>query len=485
MENEELSTEILLWFTQRTEEAKHRAAENPPPPYSTEYAMEKIRFIADTMTGGAWSRRKVLKALDDVYEAIKDGRATSIVFYLYTLVNAEKIAEEQGRDPISAKEFSDLGTGLLYLLICESANVPEESEGPDAIYAGYVAAGKAIRKFWPLSDADRKAENAEQKREARQKLKDLDGTDGKDPEETMPVLRAARPELYLIANSLINNSMTSGLVNAGNIALDPSRRGKGAYHVYATITLDPESYRLSKPFTSYDRRVFNGYCSLAAAGNTAFTAEMVFRAMNGLTGSENVSPQQIAAVTRSLEKQKDINVEIDATEEFRKRKIIGQKDTRYFGGRMLAVRLEYGIVGGQVKRVYHLTEEPILYEYARLLGQIISVPTKMLAVKDESSGRVSSTDSFSEVREYLLHRIGEQKSLSKRGGGRELTINIQTFYSEIGVDTSRTKNTNKARKQAAQCLDYWKSEKYISEYKFVQKNPDGRTSPITKIKIWL
>ena len=303
-----------------------------------------------------------------------------------------------------------------------------------------------------------------------------------------PVLKSIIPDQYKIANSLICNSMTAkDFVNGGLLSLDPSKGHSGKYHIYAAITLDPNKYAVDGTFTKYDRRVFNGYCTLIEAGNPVFTAEMVYRAMNGLSNSEFVSPNQIAAVTKSLNKQRDIDIKIDATEEFKKRGLIedNSKTTAVFEAKCLESRKVIVKVAGREKTAYQILSKPVLYEYSEKLNQIISIPSELLTVKDETGGRISNTDNFTAIREYLLMRIEEKRNAGKYGNKPAVTIDINTFYSETDTNTATTKATTKAREQARLCLEYWKSISYISRYEFVKQNPKSKNSSVTKIIIHL
>ena len=299
---------------------------------------------------------------------------------------------------------------------------------------------------------------------------------------SLQTLKSIKPENYIIPNSIVNNMMVKGLVNAGPQILDPSRNHKESYHVYAAITLDPNQYAVDGTFTKYDRRVSNGYCSLMEAGNKAFTSEMVYRAMNGLSNSEKVTPQQAAAVTRSINKQRKIDISIDATEEFKKRKIIdpNSEEKVILTDYCLNAKIITVMVGGKKKSAYMPTGKPILYDYSEKLNQIISVDSNLLAIKDETGGRISNTDNFAAIREYLLQRIEQMKSEKRRGKKVNNVIKIDTFYEETETNTSASKYKTRSREQAKQCLDYWKRCEYIKDYEFTKK---GKT--IYSVKITL
>lgn len=301
------------------------------------------------------------------------------------------------------------------------------------------------------------------------------------------VLKSVVPDRYLIPNSIVSNSLTKGILNRGVVKLDASRNHNGKYKVYAAITLDPNKYAVDGKFTPFDRRVFNGVCSLYAAGNAVFTADMVARAMNGLSESEKISSGQVSAVTKSLNKLRDIDIKIDATEEFKKRHIIDKDaDTKItYEAKCLEARKVTVKTGGKEKTAYQPLSKPVLYEYSERINQIISIKPGLLEVKDETGERIRNTDSFTTIREFLLMRIEHMKSDKRRGETPNTTIKIDTFYTDTGTDTSNRTTMNRARKEAAQCLDYWKKQKYIAGYTFTKETPDRKNSPVKSIKIQL
>ena len=300
-------------------------------------------------------------------------------------------------------------------------------------------------------------------------------------------LKSIVPDRYLIPNSIVSNSLTKGILNSGKIKLDASKSHKGKYNVYAAITLDPNKYAVDGNFTPFDRRVFNGVCSLYAAGNTAFTADMVCRTMNGLSESEKISSGQVSAVTKSLNKLRDIDIKIDATEEFKKRHIIDiDADTKViYEAKCLEARKVTVKAGGKEKTAFQPLSKPVLYEYSERINQIISVKSDLLEVKDETGERIRNTNSFTEIREFLLMRIEQMKSDKRRGETPNTTIAIGTFYGETGVNTSSRTAMNRARKEAMQCLDYWKKQGHIAGYTLTKETPNRKNSPIKNIKIQL
>lgn len=299
------------------------------------------------------------------------------------------------------------------------------------------------------------------------------------------VLRAIRPSFYVSPNTIVSNSLKELAESGEKTKLSASKK----YNVYATVTIDPNQYAVNGKLTKYDRRVFNGICSLWESGNSAFTPEMIYRAMNGLQNSESVSPQSCAAITKSIRKLRKIDIEIDATEEFRKRKIINEDETISLfdycidiSGCVFKKNSTDTFAGFQIGR------EPVLLTYAKKLNQVVSIPAKVMEVKrtEITNGTLEimesspqNSDKFATVREYLAMRIEQMKSELKRKKKYNGTIRIDTFYQETDTNTENRKYTTQARKHAETCLNYWKAIGYIKNYEFT------RGKAITGITIYL
>lgn len=353
---------------------------------------------------------------------------------------------------------------------------PETGERIESIFEKCVKRAQAAAEF----DLQAFAEDTE--------------TAGKEKKQLPPQLDSKLPKRYLMPNTALANILpgkadrkTGELipaVNVGAFDLPVMKSGKpGEVTAYTLITLDPGNgvTLTGRPFTNYDRCVMNSTISLWEAGNDTITPEMVCRTMANKTESEYISPQQIAAVTKSIEKMRYIHVYCDLSEEMQKRKITddsGKPVKFVVDDFLLVVKGVTVTAGGKTKKAYKLTQEPILLTHAKINRQLVSVNTKMLDVRRiDSRGNVcetiANTENRQQIKEYLLRRIEVMKHDRKNKVQHQSTdILFDSLYRDSSVDTSQNLYLKKAREYAFQVLDYWKAIDYIKGYTV---NAQGRT----------
>lgn len=283
-------------------------------------------------------------------------------------------------------------------------------------------------------------------------------------------LESIIPSKHIIPNNKLSNEITKELIGIGEVALTVANKDKNnEVSTIVSINYNDEGIKLYNKanFTPYDRTVHNAVCSLYEAGNKNITPAMVYRAMNGQTGTEKISPQSIGAVTKSLDKSRTMSCKIDYTEEAKARNIPVTKtiiEDMILPAQKVTVK-----AGGKEISAYKLHSKPIMYEYAQVTKQIITVPIELLQTKSA----IRSTEDVIVIREYLLRRIEIMKHSNKHSN----KILYESIYKELGLNTEvRTQaladKTKKVRKAVKELLTFWKMEKYIK--KFVEYK-EGRT----------
>jgi hypothetical protein len=257
--------------------------------------------------------------------------------------------------------------------------------------------------------------------------------------------------------------MTKDIIDEGEFNLIVSG-SKAKKEVFTKVMLayDNRHIQLSgQKYTPYDREVYDGVVTLYEAGNDLITPAMVYRAMNGLTGSEYVSPQSIEAVVKSLDKSMFIKITIDYTEEA---KLYNKRlDTTHYMGNLLNAGKIIAKVKDKEQEVYKIYRKPILYEYAQISGQIITVPNKLLQTKDA----VRSTDEVIIIRGYLLRQI---EWMRNQKVSRSDNVTYQGIYDELEVskiiynDTAYKNKTRTIRNNVKAILEEWKDQGYILDF---------------------
>lgn len=289
-------------------------------------------------------------------------------------------------------------------------------------------------------------------------------------------LQPIPPSSALILNSKIAINLSKDMLGAGDIAFNVGTK-KQPMEVIASMEYDDPSLTFigREPFTPYDRSVYNAVCSLYQAGNKSFTPQMVYRAMNGITDGRYISPQAVAAVTRSIEKQRVTKLVIKYSQQAKRYPELagGERDDM-----LLAVgRGELTFCNGERREAYKFNTIPILYDYSRKIGQVISVPPALLDTKD----KVKTTQEVTILREYLLRRIAGMKSKNNLVSRK---ITYSAIHEELGIEldnlpaNAKKDKTRKLRNNTAQLLNHFIENKYIKGY---TEYKSGRT--ITGIEI--
>jgi len=257
-------------------------------------------------------------------------------------------------------------------------------------------------------------------------------------------LKSILPSRGIKPNNKLANEITRDFIDSGEVGLVVSNpRASKEIVTRAMLSYTGENMSLlgsgQVRFTPYDREVHDGVVSLYVAGNTVITPNMVYRAMNGMTGTEFVSPQAVGAVTRSLDKSRGITVRIDFSQEAR---AYNKGGSAYYEGNLLACNKIHVSVSGKTQEAYRLLGKPILYEYAQMSGQIINVPISLLYTK----GAVRSTDEVIVIRGYLLRQIEGMKSDSFK---RNNHIRFDGVYAELDIAKEADSEANTKTQGAA------------------------------------
>lgn len=301
----------------------------------------------------------------------------------------------------------------------------------------------------------------------------------------LPQLASIVPQMHLIPNNKLANSLTKDIIDAGTIALDVGKK-KGDITTLCVLSYEGDNLKLSsrRPITEYDRQVADAVTSLYVYGDEShvITAATVYRAMVHATETETPSPQQIGAVTRSLDKMRFVRVQIDCSAELTKRKLSlngeqitsGKIDTY-----LLALEKLEVVAGGQKVAAYKVIKTPILYEYSRLTGQVLTEPAALLDIRDKTGGKVANTERRIAIKGYLMRRISVMKG--KLGSQQSNHILYDTVFAEIGDGKELTRRDQQLiREYIGLVLDSWKREKFITDYSELTQ---GRKKTGVQIKI--
>lgn len=268
-----------------------------------------------------------------------------------------------------------------------------------------------------------------------------------------------KPESLLIPTTKVIQKLYDGMTDFTN-GIQPvdvgGKKAKGRYLVPVEIfvSASAEALEIQKYLTPYDKQVQNGIFTLIENGYTFFTAKQVYEAF---AGKSTTSPQIIGHVTRSINKQRTTLISIDWTahakmngfpvDESRGDYIVTEQNLLLLDRAKCSYK-------GQILDGYTVIAPPILYRYAKQVGQLATIDRKLLDVP------VNNTESNIILKNYLLERIDTMK---KRGQNTR-HIAFATLYSLTGTNSRNGTQTSRLRKAVFVMLDTWQKQRFIRKY---------------------
>lgn len=286
----------------------------------------------------------------------------------------------------------------------------------------------------------------------------------KTVEEQIERLNSIRAINYIIPNTKVMNALSQGKLLPGDTDIMVSSRLKKEVITKFTLNYDDDNIEIfdkDKRFTPYDRAVHNAVVSIREAGNVNFTPNQVYRCMNGLSEGEYVSPQAIGSITRSIDKTRRILVKINYSNEAKAwRKDI---DNCIVEDYILSAKKVILEAGGNEVIGYRIHSKPILYEYAQVTGQVLTIPNSLLNTK----GILNSTPEVAVITEYLIRRIEVMKSKNNKSQSNKILLT--TIYEEIEIMDPTKEKAKKIRDTITKLLDNFQDKKYIKSYEFYKE----------------
>ena len=272
-------------------------------------------------------------------------------------------------------------------------------------------------------------------------------------------VRTRFPAQYLTPIDKASRELFSGeLLTSTTYRLAVERRGsKREITTLLSIDFDDlgENVQIAgrQKLTPYDREVHDAIVTLYIdGGNEYITPQMIYQTMTGRK-SARLMPKQAVAIRESINKCMYSRVTIDASEEAR---AYGFDEFRYDGNLVPSERV-IATINGETMECIHLLRQPVLYEYASLKNQIGRVDIKLLDTP------INKTEEILMLQGYLQRRI-----LSMKGSNLSRNILFDTVYKYLDIsaasDGALRLKKSKVRGQIRSILDYWKSERFITDF---------------------
>ena len=299
--------------------------------------------------------------------------------------------------------------------------------------------------------------------------------------QTVPILKR------IDGTDKLTQAIFAGKVGRNYVNVAMETAGSAKEVTSAICLLDYNGFTLpnGQPLvlTPFLYEVYNAVCSIRAAGNRFTTYNMIYKVMTGKTGRGKSKEVRLNAEKKEQLRKAlqilrvgvstDIHEEVDAGyikgeklkgTRFEKLKN-AKKRPAYIDDVLLDTRVigNVEIDGHMMDEVIEIKDEPILYSYSKMRGQVSTYPLEVL------NAPIRNTADNMAVRGILIRWIlmGDKKKDFYK-------LNYEKIFEAVGISAAdKSSGTNKRRTQIRKCVDdcliYWKKIKFIHNYEVTRR----------------
>ena len=299
--------------------------------------------------------------------------------------------------------------------------------------------------------------------------------------QTVPILKR------IDGTDKLTQAIFAGKVgrNYVNVAMETAGSAKEVTSAICLLDYDGFTLPNGQPLvlTPFLYEVYNAICSIRAAGNRFTTYNMIYKVMTGKTGRGKSKEVRLNAEKKEQLRKAlqilrvgvstDIHEEVDAGyikdeklkgTRFEKLKNAKKRPT-YIDDVLLDTRVigNVEIDGHMMDEVIEIKDEPILYSYSKMRGQVSTYPLEVL------NAPIRNTADNMAVRGILIRWIlmGDKKKDFYK-------LNYEKIFEAVGISAAdKSSGTNKRRTQIRKCVDdcliYWKKIKFIHNYEVTRR----------------
>lgn len=262
------------------------------------------------------------------------------------------------------------------------------------------------------------------------------------------LLQSLKPKNYKIPNNALMNALQlKEIINTGALDLNVSNKGDITAYVLATYDDDKTGGIKLKNnnLTQYQTDVSNAVITIWKQAQEekkppVFNTDMIYKYMPG--GGERPSDKAKKEIKKSLDILRNLKIEVDATEEMQKRGKIkpGDKFTieeNYFNLRKATHKIKNG---GQEVEAYQILSTPLIWRYAEMTNQILTIPRKYLTVTKVKNGKITNeVIQMNEARQSITSCILKRIEIIKRDRKNKAktqsdTIRLDYIYKMAGIE---------------------------------------------------
>lgn len=174
-----------------------------------------------------------------------------------------------------------------------------------------------------------------------------------------------------------------------------------------------ENFDLPKNFDQYDRRVYFAVSAIYHQLGPDMTIRQIFKTMTG--SDTNPSKADRSKINKSLLKMRAAAVDVDCSaeikafqKEYKKRGV--KIENPVYNDILLDWSSFRGKVNGKDAEIIHIKSEPLLFNFARVRGEITTIDRKLL----ETPSGMNLTKQVIALQDYLIYQISLKNGPAKR-----------------------------------------------------------------------
>lgn len=245
-------------------------------------------------------------------------------------------------------------------------------------------------------------------------------------DEEIETLPGKPTEMFFKNITKLAKNMPSNNLNRELTLTVSGQKSKKKVEITALIIRD-KNVNINSPINFYDMLILDAIDSLWEAGNYIFTSDMVARVAKFLGGSAYIKDNAVKQVEESIEKLRGTKVTINYTDQLNmNRKPHEKVDKAVLDDMALSLTGATVKAGGNIVKGYQFNTMPILWRYAKDVGNYTSIEISKMNTKD----CLKATDGISIMKSYIFGRIAEMKNEKRKSMNR---IRYREIYEQVGL----------------------------------------------------
>lgn len=267
------------------------------------------------------------------------------------------------------------------------------------------------------------------------------------------LLFGCTPDLY---QRLIENGKNYGVVEK------KGKVGKKNSKVKSSFTIQNlDGFTSMLPLTEFDRAVLSVCISEWLSGNYMTTPAIIFRALIGKVGDQNVRPrpEQRAAILQSIDKMMFTAYDPNVVQAFEQLKYANGDEIKITKSAILpCYRVEAKINGKLVEAIVMDRESPV-YTIAALKKQFLTFDAELLDVPNQNNTPLVIT-----LKNYVICRIAEIKAHKMTP-----TLTFDNIFTKCRITEKSRKAKLDARNSIIKFFEHLQNKGFIKTFSLTKK----------------